>query len=152
MSTCSPLPYITGYHLKPTCYTMCSHHCSLGMTDGRHRCTSSGIPTYCPSSLLPPHVFPLYTRENRHSQRTDKQPWHHIRELMVVTLCAKMEEEIKSKDGKIHASSFNLVGLLGTSILAQSWTDKMASASASAIIELFPKLIGIVYAGISSLH
>ena len=62
--------YLTGYHLKPTGNTMCSHHCSLGMTDGRHRCTSSGIPTYCPSSLLPSHVFPVYTRENRHSQRT----------------------------------------------------------------------------------
>ena len=62
---------------------------------------------------------------------------------MVVTLCARMEKESKSKDGKIYTSSFDLVleGLLGTSILAQSWTDKMASASASAIIELFMKRI-----------
>ena len=111
--------YLTGYHRKPTCNTMCSHHCSLVMTDGRHRCTSSGIPTYSPSSLLPPHMFPLYTRENRHSQRTAIQWLPEVN--LIVSLSFKVTRS-----------------LYLASILAQSWTHKMAStfcyASANRVV------------------
>ena len=59
-------------------------------------------PAYCPSSLLPPHMSPVYTRgsERAHSQRTDKQPsWYHPKELVVIL---RAERKKKSKWKKVR--------------------------------------------------